>query len=287
MDTTKADAVSAETNSETISRKQVLLHGGAEDFFDRPPFSVWKSVREQVASRQTSSTAAFDPLIKQLVDYFEVMPPAFDASDPPIRSLAYYPLRLVISEWMFYSLLLSRYVQHYEYTLISFKSRVSEMELERLQPWRRRCFRSQQKLDLLRMFVQEHTESRADNHVKDVWDLILIDVNHISKQIAYWASFLDSMVPLLDTHQSLLEAQDVRRLTYMALIFLPLSLVASIFSMAEKVLPWGGDFWLYFAVSLPLTLVIVSLSAFMPKILNALKLQAAVYTKFHKSSKRL
>lgn len=173
---------------------------------------------------------------------------------------------------MFYSLLLSRYVQHYEYTLISFKSSLGEAELRKLQPWRRRCIRSQQKLDLLRMFIQEYTKNRPDVRADDVWDHMLNDVNHISKQITHWASFLNSMVPLLDTHQSLVEAQDVRRLTYLVLVFVPFSLIASIFSMADKVLPWGSHFWLYFAVSVPFTVLILASSALLPRILDVLKL---------------
>lgn len=248
------------------------MQGGPESFVSSPPFSVWKAAGVQEPKRPRSLGNNFDPLIKKLVDFLEVLPPAFSASNPSLHSLAYYPLRVVISEWMSYSLLLSRYVQHYEYTLISFKSSLDEMELIKLQPWRRRCIRSQQRLDLLRMFIQEYTENRSDVGSNDVWDSILNDVNHVSKQITHWASFLDSMVPLLDTHQSLVEAQDVRRLTYLVLVFVPLSLVASIFSMAEKVLPWGSHFWLYFAVSVPFTVMFLVSLALLPRILSFFKL---------------
>ena len=51
----------------------------------------------------------------------------------------------------------------------------------------------------------------------------------------------------------------MKRLTYVVLAFVPLSLKASILSMNEKALPWSGDFGVYFAVAAPLTAVVLAL----------------------------
>jgi hypothetical protein len=61
------------------------------------------------------------------------------------------------------------------------------------------------------------------------------------------------MVTQLDTYQSLIEARSVRRFTYVVIAFTALSLVTSIFSMTDEVLPWGGRFWMYFAIAIPFT----------------------------------
>ena len=272
VDATKADVVSGITGSNSVAYKQVPLQGGPEDFIDPPPFSVWNASSAQEPKRPTSSGSAFDPLIKKLADYLEVLPPAFDASDPSLHSLAFYPLRVVISEWMYYSLLLSRYVQYYESTLISMKSGLGETELRKLLPWRRRCIRSQQRLELLRRFILGYPDNPPGVHANDVRDHLLDDVENITKQITYWASFLDSMVSLLDTHKSLIEAQDVRRLTYLVFVFVPLSLVASVFSMSDRMLPWNSHFWLYFAVAIPFTVLTMTLSIIIPKIPDVWKL---------------
>ena len=78
------------------------------------------------------------------------------------------------------------------------------------------------------------------------------------------------MVPLLNTHQSLIEAQSVRRLTYIVLVFTSFSLVASILSMTEHVLPWGGHIWIYFAIAVPLTVVVFFSYLLGPRILGRL-----------------
>jgi Mg2+ and Co2+ transporter CorA len=65
------------------------------------------------------------------------------------------------------------------------------------------------------------------------------------------------MVTQLDTHQALIEARSVRRFTYVVLAFTALSLVTSIFSMTDEVLPWSGRFWIYFVIAIPFTLIVL------------------------------
>lgn len=65
------------------------------------------------------------------------------------------------------------------------------------------------------------------------------------------------MVSYLDAHQSLIEARSVRRFTYVVLAFTALSLVTSIFSMTDEVLPWGSRFWIYIVIAVPFTVVVL------------------------------
>jgi hypothetical protein len=65
------------------------------------------------------------------------------------------------------------------------------------------------------------------------------------------------MVSQLDTHQSLIEARSVRRFTYVVLAFTALSLVTSVFSTTDEVLPWGSQFWVYIVIAVPFTLFVV------------------------------
>lgn len=67
-------------------------------------------------------------------------------------------------------------------------------------------------------------------------------------------SLLDSFTGLagmVGNRQSLDEARSVGLLTLLGMAFVPLSLVASLFSMADEYRPGAGDFWVYFAVSIP------------------------------------
>jgi hypothetical protein len=69
------------------------------------------------------------------------------------------------------------------------------------------------------------------------------------------------MVQLLDPPRSVLEAVSVRRLTYIALVSIPLGWVASLLSMSEGFLPGDEHFWVYFALVLPLLSLVLLLSS--------------------------
>lgn len=273
------------TNAELCSRnqfrkpslKQKPLPGGSGDVCEFPDFSLWeKSYQARGFPQEGSSVLVAarrldlrdqESLLTQLVRNFQNQPAFMSTRNPNLLDFVYYPAQLMISEWLRYSLLLSRYVKHYEYALVSSNLSLQQSKIEELLPWRRRCTQSLYKLELFRMSVESHIQ-KTENGAEGTWKPILRDVDHVSSQIAHWAAFLNSMVPFLDTHQSLIEAQNVRRLTYIVLIFTPLSLVASILSMTDHVLPWEGHIWIYFAIAVPLTIVVLFLYLLVPRILG-------------------
>ncbi|KAL6713409.1 hypothetical protein ACLMJK_008874 [Lecanora helva] len=59
---------------------------------------------------------------------------------------------------------------------------------------------------------------------------------------------------------SMRETRLVSKLTLVALVFIPLSFTASIFSMGGGFLPGSSQFWVYFAVAVPITLIILALA---------------------------
>ena len=65
-----------------------------------------------------------------------------------------------------------------------------------------------------------------------------------------------SLVQTMDTRRSLTETTTISRLSYLALTFIPLTFVASFFSMNDTIAPGGGIFRLYFAVSIPLCILV-------------------------------
>ncbi|OWY55384.1 hypothetical protein AALT_g6987 [Alternaria alternata] len=247
--------------------KQVPLHGGGPKLgLSITKFSKWQSNSDNVmttnnarnlSAARASNTTEEPSLRDILIQCFQQPSPDFDAQDPSLLSLAYHPIRIVISEWNFYTMLLSRYVEHYEYALISSEASVQLSNLEELLPWRRRCARSLQRLCLLRVFIESHLQDIHNEKLKSVWTPVLQDIDHFSSQISNWATFLGSMVSQLDTHQSLIEARSVRRFTYVVLAFTALSLVTSIFSMTDEVLPWGSRFWIYVVIAVPFTLFVL------------------------------
>jgi Mg2+ and Co2+ transporter CorA len=196
--------------------------------------------------------------------FMENDPPGFSFTDPTTLNLAYYPIRMVTSEWILYNLLMSRYVKHYENAMYHLDLKLHSHDFEAMQPWNRRSKQSLHKLHLMHSFIRRHRHHEKD---QEVWDGVLDDIDYLSRQIKQWSSFFTSvvstatsMLQLTDTRRSLIESAHVKQLTYMALVFIPLSFVASLFSMSEQVNPWGGRFWIYWVVSLPLLLIVLAIS---------------------------
>src|SRR5207248_1813024 len=132
--------------------------------------------------------------------------------------------------------------------------------------WKRRCFRY---CDILELNVREILRQRvlsplARPERRDGLDDFLIQLRRMQgelERVKVLGSVLPGNLAVIASKQSLEEAHSVARLTVMALTFVPLSFVASLFSMQGDVAPGGRKFWIFFAVALPL-LALVFLSAF-------------------------
>ncbi len=83
----------------------------------------------------------------------------------------------------------------------------------------------------------------------------------------------DSLAGHVGTRQLLEEARSVGTLTRLGMVFLPLALIAGLFSMYDHYQPGGEQFWMFFAVSIPsvlLTFAIAWLYPRGPRLVNAL-----------------
>ena len=69
-----------------------------------------------------------------------------------------------------------------------------------------------------------------------------------------------SLVQVIDARHALAETANISRLTVLALIFVPLSYVSSLFSMNSQNMPGSPHFWVYFAVAVPVTLLVFLLA---------------------------
>lgn len=244
-----------------IKIAQVPQRMGLEDFRNLPTFTAFRrDQRLQLDARSPN-------LREDLLGLLEVPPPGWETGNPSIIALAYYPLRVVAPEWMLYGLIMNRFVKHYESSFNAAKARAGDFEqivMLDLHRWRRRSKESIHKLRTTRAFV-EHWQ--ATEQEPEAWDHLVKDLQHLETLIGDHARSLEALNPIItalvqlqDMRRSVLQAEDVRRLTYIALIFIPLSYVASLFSMAEQYGPGGGGFWVYWASSLPIALVVVGLS---------------------------
>ncbi len=196
-------------------------------------------------------------MLPALLHYLTYNPVQFSRSYPTILELGYYPVRVVIAEWMMYTHVLSRYVKHYEYSLRSIQDRLHDDDIIDLQRWRRRTKQSNHKLALLSDFIECWLEREGE---KMRWKMVLKDVEFIRGQIDHQSRSLEQMLPVATSMVQLREASNVQRLTYIALIFVPLSWVASVFSMAEGYGPGERLFWVYFVTAIPLLSIVVAIA---------------------------
>ncbi|KAK7973962.1 hypothetical protein PG989_015810 [Apiospora arundinis] len=166
---------------------------------------------------------------------------------------------------MQYTHLMSRYVKHYEFSLKDdLHVRLHREDIVDLQRWRRRSNQTLHKLMLTEQFIDHKRGAEPD---QALWSDVLDDYRFLTTRVEKYRSALELIIPLAtamaqiaDTRKSMLEASSVKHLTLIALVFVPLAYVASVFSMSDGYAPGGPNFWVYLAFAVPLMLVIVGLS---------------------------
>ncbi|KAI8650149.1 hypothetical protein NCS56_01466800 [Fusarium sp. Ph1] len=252
---TSVEALHTEPNRSYHAR---VLCDGFEDFESPCSFS---SFAQGKASRSSNTTSMLDTIVRYLGNQ---RPPGFHANSPSILSVGYYPVRIVISEWSLYNYSTTRCSKYDEYSILNKAGPILDEDIAHLQRWRRRSKRGQQRLDLLAEVICFHMQYEDE---KELWNLILKDVRWLKAQQQEYCQSLEQMiavamsiVQLLDSRRSILEAFTMRRLTFIALVFIPLAWVASLFSMSDAYSPGHERFWIYFATALPLLGIVLILS---------------------------
>lgn len=225
-----------------------------EDFIDPPKFSDdWAHLDESSRGGMAS----------ELIQCWErTIPANFNPMDPSLESLAYYPLRIVAAEWVKYVAVMQHCVKMYEYRGDRLPSLEQfNMDLKELQGWRRRSMMSQQKVRsvIRQLKSRQSLESKGQSylqHLIEDFEVINYNIKHAGRTLENMLPVVTSLVQIIDARQSFAETANISRLTILALVFVPLSYISSLFSMNESNKPGGPDFWVYFAVAVPVTFLV-------------------------------
>ncbi|KAF1952201.1 hypothetical protein CC80DRAFT_423005 [Byssothecium circinans] len=231
------------------------FRGAHEDFLDAPKFSSdWTSL-DEIPRRG---------MALEVVQYWgRHIPQCFDAKNPTLESLAYYPLKMVAASWMKYVAVMQYCMKMYEYqgdklpNLEQFNT-----DLRELQGWRRRSMVSQHKVrSIIRQLKarssQDVGKSHPDiRHLIEDFKVLCNNIEDTGKRLENMLPVVTSLVQIIDARQSFAETTNISRLTILALIFVPLSFVSSLFSMNDNNAPGAPGFWVYFAVAIPITFVV-------------------------------
>jgi hypothetical protein len=230
--------------------------GTFEDFADPPKFSEsWSHLVDKTRGSLFEETVNF-----WQHDY----PHGFNMDDPSPQLLACYTVRVVAAEWVKYVEVMRHCMKLYRHVEMGVPTlEIIKCDLHSLQGWRLRSLNSQEKVEsvLRKLKVQNALDSDSESHaivgtiIKD-YEFILSNIQTAGIRLENMLPVVTSLVQIIDTRQSLAETANVTRLTILALTFIPLSYVASLFSMNEKNMPGSDHFWVYFAVAIPVTLAV-------------------------------
>ena len=92
--------------------------------------------------------------------------------------------------------------------------------------------------------------------IREDYQQIAFGIDTYSRRLEAMVSIATSLVQATDSRRSLTETVDISRLSYLALSFIPLTFISGLFSMNDNVAPGGKLFGLYFAISIPLCILV-------------------------------
>lgn len=230
-----------------------LFLGGYESFVSSPAFSTEESTL--IHPDRTN-------LMNDLVYYWLRTPnrPSFGPKSNPLSSLSYFPLKIVAGEWVNYVSVMHKSVKTYEYASNKTAGFLSELnklndDLRALQSWRRRSMSSQQKIHATISCMRWWKDADLDSLIED-YEYLARSIDESGRRLENMLPVVTSLVQVVDSRRSFAETANVTRLTILALVFVPLTYVSSLFSMNPEYGPGGARFWIYFAAALPVTLCV-------------------------------
>jgi Mg2+ and Co2+ transporter CorA len=232
--------------------------GGYEDYLDSA----------SILSEETQSSEYYNrnSTLDDMVFYWTTQHlQSFKVSNPSLNAISHYPLRIVAAEWIKYIAIMYRALKQYEYSTSVTNPR-DELEklnsdMRALQRWRRRSMSSGYKITaVIRMLKANSTFLCSDGDSASLiedFEYVFAMVEDFGRRLESMLPVVTSLVQIVDSRRSFDETANVSRLTVMALVFVPLAYVSSLFSMNEKLAPGGPRFWVYFVVAIPVTIAVI------------------------------
>jgi len=74
--------------------------------------------------------------------------------------------------------------------------------------------------------------------------------------VEYLISFMTGLISIIESRRSLQETKVMKALTLLGMIFIPLAFTSGIFGISGKYAAGETYFWVYFAVALPIVLLV-------------------------------
>ncbi|CRK29233.1 hypothetical protein BN1708_004910 [Verticillium longisporum] len=130
--------------------------------------------------------------------------------------------------------------------------------LAKLHPWRR-------SVPLYKTLIKEATAkvfnssngplSEYTLSLKEDFRVVEEGIDTLLQRIERIVAVATAIISIEESRRGYSLNQDLGRLTYLAVVFAPLSFVTGFFSMSEDVSSLRGTYWIYFCVALPVTVL--------------------------------
>ena len=166
---------------------------------------------------------------------------------------------------MTYLELMYHSIKQYEYspdTVLASLGHIAILtaDIYTLQQWARRSIATAQKIryviEFLRYRMTKDEDMDSSALLTEDYEQIASSIDAYSHRLEAMVSIATSLIQAIDCRRSLTETINISRLTYLALSFIPLTFVSGLFSMNDNIAPGGKLFGLYFAVSIPLCILV-------------------------------
>ena len=177
-------------------------------------------------------------------------------------------LMIICSEWLIMIKYATTRLTQIEWELEHHDFRLHaeglDTSLKKLHPWRRRfpVNHSMVAEALEQVFYQQRFKSTSSNgrtnwlsDLQRDFEIVLAQLTALQTRAERIISVATAIISIEESKKAIQQNHNLTRLTYLAVVFVPLSWVSSLFSMSEDLSDLGRTFWTYFVVAIPLTVI--------------------------------
>ncbi|OTB09088.1 hypothetical protein M426DRAFT_18472 [Hypoxylon sp. CI-4A] len=203
-----------------------------------------------------------------------------DAIENNPRAMAFRILQIICAEWLTLSRYITARLGQIEWEIespelfqvkkldLQRESMNFNMSLKKLHTWRRRLpvYRAMVSETRTKLFPDHHRDDdelapllrRRDciaGMEKD-FRLVADHFNDLLSRTERIAAVATAVTAIEESRRAIEQNKTLGRLTYLAVIFAPLSFVSSFFSMSGNLAELSQTFWVYFCVAVPISLLV-------------------------------
>jgi Mg2+ and Co2+ transporter CorA len=109
-------------------------------------------------------------------------------------------------------------------------------------------------------FSADEQKDRMLRQLRDDFLGILEEIEIVQAQVQNMVSVVTAIMSIEETKRSAEQNKNINRLTYLAVVFVPMSFISSLFSMTSDVASLHQTFWIFLALAIPLTLFALSIA---------------------------